>query len=987
MSRRLVVVLFLDLVGWTRLAETVDPEPLQLLLEQYYEICSEAVEENGGSVEKFIGDAVMAVFGAATAREDDAPRALRAAFGIRAGIAALRVPGTATQPEIHCGIAADEAFVARSSRAGLRVVGDVVNLAARLQSTATAGEVLVNETVAHLASHDFTMVPIAPLTLKGKAQPVPALKAVGPAPAAGRPDAGLRLVDRTAERARLLAVYREVTRDKSARLLAVLGPPGIGKTRLVREATDEMSTAGPQPAVLFGRCPSYGSNGSQAALVQVLDDLTRQAAASRELLETDGYLAAVLARLSEAREPGDHGRLTAPGIEEVSWVARELLGAAAITCPLVVIWDGLEWASDSLLLLIGELTDSLRELPVLMIVTARPELTERAVPWVHGLTSSDVIDVSGLGPKDSAELAALLAGSGEAEPAEVEAHALPLDRVTMYSGGNPLFIRLMLESAALGRTVDGVPATITALVGAMIDRLPAPEQWVLSAASVVGSTFTLEQLALLGEPVPSEVLYALVQRQLIRPTGQWDEYHFVQQPVHEVAYGRLDKERRLGWHRRLAEQDVNSPFNFEAAVRLLTDLRPDDAEREHLARRAAQALVGEGTAALRQRDVTAAIGLLGRALTLAPDGQDLCRSVAAIRLSDALMLSGDIARALDIVAETARNCAAEAGRWLCLVQQALLGARLGRVSEAAVAELMAGLERNRVSPLAWSRLEQLRMLFHLRNGRFGAAEQAVGAALVHARAVGDSYEEDRLLVALCEVRQWSPTPVADKLSGCDVLARRFAADRFLRVPVLAAWARCLALTGDIARARAVLAEAGTAVEQLQLTMGRILIDQAAGLVCSLDGDHARAETHLRAAADALRVAGHLPTALTIQVQAARARIRGQSGANADAADEILTLLGRREEMDARGRILCTATAIAITADDVSGLPRELLEDLLGLLAGTDDPCLRGEAYFDMAQAHWRAGSHADAASLADTAAASYASVGATRPLQGVLAWK
>jgi class 3 adenylate cyclase/tetratricopeptide (TPR) repeat protein len=990
-SRRLVVVLFLDLVGWTRLAESVDPEPLQLLLERYYEICCNAVEEHGGVVEKFIGDAVMAVFGATTSQEDDAPRALRTAFQIRADVGELRTPGATPLPvEVHCGIAAGEALVTHSARAGIRVVGDVVNLAARLQSKAGAGEILVNEITAHLARRHFAMAAVEPLTLKGKAEPVPAMLATGPV-AADRIDDGLRMVDREPERARLRAAYERVTRERRAGVVAVLGPPGIGKTRLVREVIDELRAAATPPTAVIGGCPSYGPNGSYVALIQVLDELARQAPGCQDLVRANSRVAAVLASLHDASVARrDDGAGPGPGVEEVSWATRELFAAAA-TRPLVVVWDSLEWAGHTLLRLIGDLMDSLRDTPLLMVCVARPELADLDVAWMRGLADRDVLDVGALAPDDSARMVVSLATGGalvENSAVEVLAHDLDLvDRVTIYSAGNPLFIRLMVESVTPGRPLDEVPASITAMVGAMLDRLPVPAQRLLGAASVIGPAFTTGQLALLDETAPAAGLDVLVERRLIRGDGEPGGYRFVQQPVHEVAYGRLEKEQRLAWHRRLAERDVSPAFHFEAAVRLLTDLRPDDAELPRLAGNAAQGLLREGTAALRQRDVVAAIGLLDRALRLAPAGPDRWRSVAAIRLSDALMLSGDIGRALEVVTELARPGPDGRVERPCLVQQQVLAVRLGRVGEVAVDNLLVELDRDPDDRLARCRLEQLRMLLHLGSGLFGAAERAALAALEHARAIDDTYEEDRLLAALCEVRQWSPTSVVAKLAGCAELAERFAGDRYLLVPVLATRARCLALIGDPAGARAALAEAAAGVEQLRLTMGQVLIDQAAGLICSLDGAHAEAERHFRAAADALDLAGYAPVALTLLVQAARERLRRDP----TAATEIGALLDRRAEMDVRGRLLCMSAAVRLAATVLpgavpAGVDGGLRGDVLALLDNTDDPCLRGDVYFDLAQAHRLLGSHADATAMAGAAIDCYSAVGATKPLRTVQVW-
>ncbi|MFI1995406.1 AAA family ATPase [Actinoplanes sp. NPDC020271] len=955
MSRRLVVVLFLDLVGWTRLAERVDPEPLQRMLEQYYEICSTAVEECGGTVEKFIGDAIMAAFGASRSREDDALRALRAAERIRAETSRLAAPG-GPAPRVHCGVAAGEALVTWSSRAGLRVVGDVVNLAARLQSVATADEIIVNEVVARLSRSHYELHRLAPLALKGKAEPVPAWR-VGAA-LATRADDTPPLVDREDERARLRAAYETVAGTGRGRVIAVLGPPGAGKTRLVRHALTEWGDA---PAAAVGTCPSYGPEANAVALGEVLAALTGPGGPARELVAATPRLATVLAGLAD-------GRAARPPVEEVAWAARTVLAAAAAARPLVVVWDGFEWAGPSLRRLIGRLTVELADLPVLTVLAGRPSSADAEYA---GPAADEVIAVTGLGPADSARLAALLG-------AEVVAHTMDLvERVTRHSAGNPLFIRLMVEAAGTG---DEVPPTVTALVGAVVDQLPDAARETLGRAAVLGSTFTGRHLALLGDPEPG-ALETLVARHLIRAGETGEEFLFVQQPVHEVVYGRLEKEQRLAWHHRLAEAGVSPGFHLEAAVRLLGDLRPGDPQRDVLAAAGARALLEEGTAQLRRRDIPVAIGLLERAVRLAVGPP---RSVAAIRLSDALLLAGDTHRAVRVVAELASQTTDACERRRCLIQRLLVGARLGDgAAPPELGALMSGRElvAGGDDRLARCRADQVRLLRHLSRGRFGAAERAARSALRHARALGDAYEEDRLLAALCEVRQWAPTPIAEQLAGCAELADRFAADRFLLIPVLVARARALALTGDEGGARAALGEAGAAARDLRLTMGSVLVDQAAGLVCALAGDHGAAEQRYRRAAAVVEQAGHRSIALALRASAVRERARLRP---ADAPAELAELLSRIEEMDVRGRLVSLATAVRSGAARGRPGPAAALTELL---ARTDDPCLRGEVHVDLAYAARVLGREPEALAHADAAIACFETIGATCPAEAVRRWR
>lgn len=928
MSRRLVAVLFLDLVGWTRLAERVDPEPLHQMLERYYEICSTAVEEHGGTVEKFIGDAVMAVFGASVTREDDALRALRTATQIRYAVAELGV-------HIHCGVASGEALVTWSSRAGLRVVGDVVNLAARLQSAAAADEVVVNETTARLVGPYYALEALEPLPLKGKADPVPAWR-LGAARTT-RPDPAPPMVDRQSERGRLRTALAVVARTGRPRTVAVLGPPGIGKSRLVRE----WHTAAP---VAFGTCPSYGPDFAGTTLAEVLTALTRPGAPAHHLLAADPHLAAVLAALPLAGSQ--------PAVEEIAWAARTVLTAAARQ-PLVVVWDGLEWAGPALLRTVAALVGDLRDLPLLTICVARtmPDL---------GVDFDDVLDVGGLGADDSFRMAALVGG-------EVQAHSLDLmERVTRHSAGNPLFIRLLMEAAD-----DQVPPTVTALVGAALDRLPGDALELISRAAVVGSTFTEAQVARLG-PVPSAALDVLVARQLIRRSDA--AYAFVQQPVHEVCYGRLEKRERLTHHRRLADSGVSPAFHYETAVRLLTELSPDDPSSIPLAAAAGKALLDEGTVALRRRDIPAAIDLLERASALSTDGD---RSVAAIRLTDAMLLAGLARRAAQTVADLAHHAAGPRDRRRYLLQHLLITTRLGESGSGGPStglpwREVVGDDADRV---ARCRAGQVRMLRCLDRGRFGAAERAARQALAHARAAGDSYEEDRLLVALCELRQWSATPITEQLVGCDELAARFADDRFLLVPVLAARARCLALIGDSAGARAALEQAAAAVSDLRLTLGGALVDQAAGLAYALEGDHRAAERRYRRAAEVVERVGQRPAALTLRAHALRERVRQHPE---EPPHELAALLAQATEMDVRGRLLVLSTAVRAAA--VLG-EQGPADDVRVLLARTDDPCLRGDVHADLAFAARRLGRVADAEAFTVAALADFAVVGAARPAE------
>jgi class 3 adenylate cyclase len=1004
-SRRLVAVLFMDLVGWTSLGDQLDPEPLQLFLEQYYEISVAAVNRNGGIVEKFIGDAIMAVFGAERSLEDDALRALQAAVQARALVSGLAVSGaSAMRPAVHCGIAAGEALVTQSAHAGVRIVGDVVNLASRLQSAAPSGEIFLNEVMARLVRAHADLEPVSPVQLKGKPEPVPVWRAIevtGPATRAGNLSP---LVDRSSERDQLQSAYRAAARSGRGRLVAVQGPPGVGKSRLVREVVEQLvaeSEAGPLTAFASGLAGTYPALAQLAAAF-----LADPEVASRVSHARGGRLARVLSRIGDPREAG--GNKPVPGAEEASWAMRELFAYAAVR-PCVVVWEDLDSADPTLLGIIADLSDCLRNVPALMICVAR-QLPERLSPGTEtGDPARSVLEVGALSLPDTAglvgQLAAAAVGGGEVtgqsvavlDGSSLEYGSDALRQVIEDCAGNPLFAELMVETLALGYAPGDVPPTITALVGAMLDRLPATVEAMFEAAAVVGPAFTLERLAMLDAEASPGAINELFRRQLIAAGEEPGAYRFAQRVTHEVTYRRVDKRQRIRLHRLLAEHGVSPGQHLEAAVRLLREIGPDDPELPPLAARAARALLGEGTHALRRRDLTAAAGLLTQACAISPGTpaeDDSDGAVAAIRLSDAHLLGGNLAAARQVLVPAVEGGPRSRAGRACRAQLAILAVRAGDSADEEAARLAAELRLDRADHVGWCRLHQLRMLQQLRSGRFRAAEQAARRALDRAVSLADEYEQDRLRAALCEVGQWSPTPVPVKLAFCTELVGRFADDGCLLVPVLVVRARFAALLGDIAGATAGLAEAREIAADLRLAMATVLVDQVGGMVASLGGRHEDAERHFRLAVEALERAGQQPAALAVRGLAAREALNWRPGP--EAVEEAGALAGLTGHMDLRGQVIAlgvTARAAAVAAQLAGGFPAaasavvaEQTAAARSLLGHTDDACLRGDVLTDVAAAHSMAGEHGRARVLGRAAAASYGAIGASLPLRRVQQW-
>jgi class 3 adenylate cyclase len=439
--RKTVTVLFCDVAGSTALGESLDPEPLRALLAGYFERMKGIVEGHGGTVEKFIGDAVMAVFGVPAVHEDDALRALRAAVEMREALGQLEIEG-------RIGVNTGEVVTGTEERLA---TGDAVNVAARLEQAARPGEILIGETTFRLTRDAAEVEPLEPLALKGKSDSLAAFRLLGVregAPAfARRLDAPM--VGRERER-QLLGQAFERSRDEQAcQLFTMLGPGGIGKSRLVQEFVAAVENAA---TVVFGRCLPYGEGITYWPLLEVLEGLGRE-------LE-----------------------IGAP--EETAWAARKLFEEVAAERPLVIVFDDIQWAEPTLLDLIEHVADLSRDAPIVLLCVARPELLDARPGWGGGKLNATTILLEPLSEEEVRELVANLLDRAEL-PRDV------LHRLEEAAEGNPLFVEEMLAMLAedgTGGEIE-VPPTIQALLAARLDRLEAAERDVLGRASVEGKVF------------------------------------------------------------------------------------------------------------------------------------------------------------------------------------------------------------------------------------------------------------------------------------------------------------------------------------------------------------------------------------------------------------------------------------------------------------------------------------------------------------------
>jgi class 3 adenylate cyclase/tetratricopeptide (TPR) repeat protein len=575
--RKTVTVLFCDLTGSTALGEQTDPEALRALLARYFEQMKTIVESHGGTVEKFIGDAVMAVFGVPSAHEDDALRGCRAAVEMRDALPEFGIRG-------RIGVNTGEVVTGTSERLA---TGDAVNVAARFEQAAAPGEVLIGE-ITHALVHDAVAVErVEPLSLKGKSGPVPAYRLVSVLDAPERSHA-LQFVGRANELAQLVEAWERAQAQSRCDLVTVVGDAGVGKSRLVAEALAQVKSR-----VVRGRCLPYGDGITYWPIVEVVKQLTA--------MPSDPIAAAAIRSLLGESDVGTSG-------DEIAWAFRKLLEEQA---PLVVVLDDLQWGDETFLDLVESTALLSAGAPLLLLCMARPELVERRPGWPGTLR------LEPLAPEDADSLI------GESVPQDLR------DRIAHAAGGNPLFISEMLAMAAGNAEVD-VPPTLKALLATRLDQIDEAERRVLERGSVEGEIFHRGAVQALG-PDETQVttrLAALVRYQLVRPDRAQlagdDGYRFRHLLIRDAAYDALPKAVRADLHVRFAdwldehghslvERDEIVGYHLEQASRYRAELgQPDAASAD----RAAARLTDAGNRAIDRQDYRAGAALLDRAAEL-----------------------------------------------------------------------------------------------------------------------------------------------------------------------------------------------------------------------------------------------------------------------------------------------------------------------------------------------------------------------------------
>ncbi|WP_328907337.1 AAA family ATPase [Streptomyces sp. NBC_00234] len=1003
-GRKVVTVLFCDLVGSTALSGELDAETLRSVTLRWFRVMRLRIEEQGGTVEKFIGDAVMAVFGTPYVREDDARRAVAAALAMREALAGLNArleEAVGVRLEMRIGINTGQAVTGSATQRQAMVSGEVVNVAARLEQNAAAGDIFIGPDTLAAAGPGVRTVETGPLLLKGKSDRVAAHRLLGLDEEDG-PEAlrrfDLGFVGRTRELALIEQALDRVARTRRTGRLVVGGEAGQGKTRLVREWLHRTTATAEGPRHGVGRCRGRGEQPSLGPLADAVAHLLKTGATPVPSPELDLLHQGLLLDGTPNPSPADTCAALAKVLAELS-----------ATRPVVLVIDDCHWAAQPLFDALDRLLRALTDAAVLIVLLTRPQLFDARPELALG-----AVPLDGLPDAEAQLLAAELTGGTP--------HSEPLGpRVLERVGGNPLHLEQLLV-AGVPVDADSVPLPLQALIGARIDALEAPEHRALGLASVLGSDFTADDMTALAEP-PAEAwagselrstLHRLVRHRLIRPDGE--AFRFAGGLIQEVVYACQSKQDRADRHERAARLEsvrerggAAVGAHLEQAYRYRVELGAQDAHTDGLRRRAADALSEAGRLALAHADPVWAADLLSRATARYTAGEP--GSMATRRRLGQTLLDlghGTEGRALleEVLAEApagdsdggdgggaeveaahARLALASVGRSAIVSPETGRSAGGGRSpgtgsarrdespAEAAGATLpvFAAAGDDLGQARAYLRLAQRAQ----EQGRHGDAERLLARALDHA-VRADAEPERAAALGAMGVSLWrGPQPVADAVARCrELLADQGAGRRAVRLTLNCPLAVLLALHDDRDGALACLAEAEHLAKRLGYAEADAFLPIFTATVADLAGRREEALRSLESAAAAARELGATALQRSALLDAARIRLElddwrtaratltelaGERAAPARPRAESADLDGLRARLAAARGQAATATRLAARA--------------LATAGRTDSPIVQGLAALDLARTALALGRPADAAQAATRARGHFAAKG------------
>lgn len=969
--RRSISIIFANLVGSTVLGESLDAEALRYVTGRYFETMRAAVERHEGTVEKYIGDAVVALFGVPRVREDDAFRAVRAAADMRASLTALNdelQQDFAVTLQIRIGVNTGEVIIGEHRAGGSSATGDAVNVAARLEQAASPGEVLLGGSTHRLVRDQVTTEPVESLTLKGKAEPVAAWRLLDAArsPGAAKRRATNLFVGRAPQLRLLEDAFRRAVGEHTCQLVTVLGTAGIGKTRLAEEFAATISDA----LVLTGRCLSYGQGATYWPLRQAVlgavgltgeEPADAAEAAFAAVLRNDPDAANIVNRLLIL---AGFNREAVP--EDVPWAVRLFLELLATQRPVLLVVDDLHWAESGLLEVLEHVADWSRDSPIMLLGLARPEFYDSRPAWGGGKLNATAVLLS---PLDDAATVSL-----------VDKHDLPeaiKRRIVDTSGGNPLFAEQLVAMLAdeghvalasgvatwTGGPAEDVrwamPPTVSALLAARIDWLHDDERATVGCAAVIGTVFYAEAIAALtGTPLPEvrQVLGQLIRKELLRTAATdlpaLSAYRFLHVLVRDAAYTGLAKTSRAVWHEQLADwlsslggeavPDEIVGHHLASAWEYRAQLGPATDQVRELAARAARKLAAAGRR-LELSDVSAAAALLTRAVDLlGPD--DPHRVECLLNLAAQRIELGQIEDARQAL-QTA-TAAAEPRR---AALADVLMCRLKTITAEGPTENSEQIVREAARRFhEWGDDHGLAQAYLVQGdlaglrGHQSRSAKLLELALKHAQAADDAGCIARARSLLGVTLLFGPTPAEQVIASLDQMVSSSGNDPRVRAEAEQVTCVMHAMCGRFGQAKAIGTEARQHLAEVGLRLFLANLAQSTGHVAELAGDLDAAEREYQRSCDDLDALGESSYLSTVAGLHARLLARRGRATEAWAALE----LARHGSPDdtATQSLVRQAEGLLAAAAGEADRARAAVTDALQREPASDQPDSVGEAY-------------------------------------------